>query len=110
MFFQLAKRIFLSARPTTRSVEKAELSDKVPIDEAIQKSLKMQNKPVTPRSCCRHATADEKHMDKLKSGFEVQMTVVFTHHCRKPKTFRTDFRPVENNLSPFAASVHLLSG
>jgi RNA polymerase sigma factor (sigma-70 family) len=67
--FWIGKRDFLIHQTSTRYVEKADSSDQA-IDEAIKKSLQMQNKPVTPEAVAAMRPQMKAIMEQLKSGFE----------------------------------------
>jgi RNA polymerase sigma factor (sigma-70 family) len=76
--FWIGKKDFLVRQTRTRYVEKADSSDQA-IDEAIQKSLKMQNKPVTPEAVATMRPQMKAIMEQLKSGFESGVVFTQTH-------------------------------
>jgi RNA polymerase sigma factor (sigma-70 family) len=76
--FWIGKRDFLMHQIRTRYVEKADSSDQA-IDEAIKKSLKMQNKPVTPEAVAAMRPQMKTIMEQLKSGFESGIVFTQTH-------------------------------
>jgi RNA polymerase sigma factor (sigma-70 family) len=76
--FWIGKRDFLIHQTRTRYVEKADSSDQA-IDEAIKKSLKMQNKPVTPEAVAAMRPQMKAIMEQLKSGFESGVVFTQTH-------------------------------
>ncbi len=76
--FWIGKKDFLVRQTRTRYVEKADSSDQA-IDEAIQKSLKMQNKPVTPEAVAAMRPQMKAIMEQLKSGFESGVVFTQTH-------------------------------
>ena len=76
--FWIGKRDFLIHQTRTRYVEKADSSGQA-IDEAIKKSLKMQNKPVTPEAVAAMRPQMKAIMEQLKSGFESGIVFTQTH-------------------------------
>ncbi len=74
----IGKRDFLIHQSRTKYVEKEDSSDRA-IDEAIKKSLKMQNKPVTPESVAAMRPQMKAIMEQLKSGFESGLVSTQTH-------------------------------
>jgi RNA polymerase sigma factor (sigma-70 family) len=76
--FWIGKRDFLIHQTRTRYVEKTDSSDQA-IDEAIKKSLKMQNKPVTPEAVAAMRPQMKTIMEQLKSGFESGIVYTQTH-------------------------------
>jgi hypothetical protein len=59
-------------------VEKADSSDQA-IDEAIKKSLKMQNQPITPETIAAMRSQMKANMELLKSGYESGLFFTQTH-------------------------------
>jgi outer membrane lipoprotein-sorting protein len=76
--FWIGKRDFLIHQTRTKYVEKEDSSDQA-IDEAIKKSLKMQNKPVTPEAVAAMRPQMKAIMGQLKSGFESGVVYTQTH-------------------------------
>jgi outer membrane lipoprotein-sorting protein len=76
--FWIGKRDFLVHQTRTRYVEKADSSDQA-IDETIKKSLKMQNKPVTPEAVAAMRPQMKAIMEQLKSGFKSGVVFTQTH-------------------------------
>ena len=76
--FWIGKRDFLIHQTRTKYVEKEDSSDQA-IDEAIKKSLKMQNKPVTPEAVAAMRPQMKAIMEQLKSGFESGVVYTQTH-------------------------------
>ena len=76
--FWIGKKDFLVYQTRTRYVEKADSGDQA-IDEAIKKSLKMQNKPVTPEAVAAMRPQMKAIMEQLKSGFESGVVFTQTH-------------------------------
>ena len=76
--FWIGKRDFLIHQCRTRYVEKEDSSDRA-IDEAIKKSLKIQNKPATPEAVAAMRPQMKAIMEQLKSGFESGVVSTQTH-------------------------------
>jgi RNA polymerase sigma factor (sigma-70 family) len=76
--FWIGKKDFLIHQTRTRYVEKADSSDQA-IDEAIKKSLKMQNKPITPETIAAMRSQMKANMELLKSGYESGLFFTQTH-------------------------------
>jgi len=76
--FWIGKKDSLIHQTRTRYVEKADSSDQA-LDDAIKKSLKMQNKPVTPEAVAAMRPQMKAIMEQLKSGFESGVVFTQTH-------------------------------
>jgi RNA polymerase sigma factor (sigma-70 family) len=76
--FWIGKKDFLIHQTRTRYVEKADSSDQA-IDEAIIKSLKTQNQPITPETVAAMRPQMKVIMEQLKSGFESGVVTTQTH-------------------------------
>jgi hypothetical protein len=76
--FWIGKKDFLIHQTRTRYVEKADSSDQA-IDEAIKKSLKMQNQPITPETIAAMRSQMKANMELLKSGYESGLFFTQTH-------------------------------
>jgi hypothetical protein len=63
------------------------------MDEAIKKSLKMQNKPATPEAIAAMRPQMKANMEQLKSGFESGVVSTQTHEniVLNPKFSPADF-------------------
>ena len=76
--FWIGKKDFFIHQCRTKYVEKEDSSDQA-LDEAIKKSLKMQNKPVTPEAVATMRPQMKAIMEQLKSGFESGVVSTQTH-------------------------------
>jgi len=92
--FWIGKKDFLIHQCRMKYVEKADTSDQA-IDEAIKKSLKIQNKPATPETVAAMRPQMKAIMEQLKSGFESGVVSTQTHEniVVNQKLSPADFSP-----------------
>jgi RNA polymerase sigma factor (sigma-70 family) len=92
--FWIGKKDFLIHQCRMKYVEKADTSDQA-IDEAIKKSLKIQNKPATPETVAAMRPQMKAIMEQLKSGFESGVVSTQTHEniVVNQKLSPADFAP-----------------